>query len=327
VEAYRDPIKHYVRKYGWLPKAQERLQELRRARSGVCLRYFTLCGPDIIDVKFLAMNGVLRHDERGYPDVAFCESSGEHYTDAISNLGRPMVGFNRSFEDVVLNDRLSKYYPFDVYNLDFSRSCFPNEEPPTSRTMVAVQRLIEGQAAKSRAFDLFFTFRAESGRENQGALASLGDYMKRNLDEDEALLQTFKEKYHVEIEVLMRKDYLNFILLTFPKLIAFFGQDHGFAMTDLRRFWYTRTYTDRFSGLGIRYFIMKFIFSFDMVRAGRRVERAERRTERLRQNYMEIAKKSIREPSVDVRQMITNDDKQALKEEVRSLLGSQEIQS
>ena len=297
--AFRDPKKHYVRKFAWLPKARERLQKVSQEDHGY-LRYFTLCGPEIIDVKYLAGNGVLRHDQRGYPDVVFCESDDDFYAKAISKLGNPLAPFRMSFEDVLLQHRLDKYCPFDIYNLDFTRSCFPHWDPPTSRTIQAVQGLFEIQGKFKQPFDLFLTFRAERGREQMAALRELKDYMQRNFEENEELRQSFSAKFRLKLDELMRVDYLNFILITFPKLMAFLGQDQNFLMTDVVRLWYRRVYTNDRTGLRCPYLIIKFVFSFETVRVGRSVSRRDRRSDRLRQNYIGIARKCIEEEAVDV---------------------------
>lgn len=320
-EAYRDPRKHYVRVYGWLPTASKRIQQIRQStNSAQYLRYFTLCGPEILDVKFLATKGLLRKTERGYPDVAFCEEDADSYADAISRLRSCLLQLKKTFEDAVLQNKLDTYYPFDIYNLDFSRSCFPRGEPPTSRTMNAVAQLMAKQSEKKRSFDMFLTFRAEYGSENREALEALMKYMQKNFEEKPELLNAFKKKFGMELDQLKDRRYQQFILVTFPKFVAFRAQDYGFKLTQMQRFWYPRDRPD-IQG-SVRYYITKFVFSFDFVPVRPGIRREDRRTEQFRRNYLAIAEQSIQNNPVDVMNKLTNDIRSRLKEEVQTLLFS-----
>ena len=319
--AYRGAMKHYVRVWGWLPAVQRRAEYKRRFnRRTSGLRYFTLCGADILDVKFLAAKGLLERNMRGYPGVAFCECESETYAEAATKLGATLLPLKMTFEEAVSRGKLDNYYPFDVYNLDFSRSCFPQNEPPTSQTIDAVTKVIAKQSEKKAPFDLFFTFVAGYGIENQAVLRILSTYMEDNFAENPSLRQSFEKKFGMRLDELVRRRYHEFILVTFPKLIAFIGQDYGFSMTYMQRFWYKRernelqgTYT---------YYITKFVFSFDLVSLGRGIRREERKTERLRRNYLAIARESIENDPVNVMRELDDKVKAELEKEVNGLLSS-----
>jgi hypothetical protein len=133
-ELFRDPQKHYVRVYGWVSVARNRLSALGQQRQ-YGLRYLTLCGKDAIDILLFKREGLIRDDGRGFPSVYYIENYYSSFAEVRPLLGRTS-GKRISFEDLVNQgwfERLVREQPFDVINLDFSGNCFPIEDPPFSR--------------------------------------------------------------------------------------------------------------------------------------------------------------------------------------------------
>ena len=198
---YTDPEKHFVRKRGWVPAAQNRLQRVRDTGRQY-LKYFTLCAEKAIDVHLLWTESLVEFDGRGYPNVAYCECSPEQYELIAARLMRTQ-GFLAYFEDLVLNRDSPKsmdFYsalPFDIYNLDFTSVCFPRADPPFSRTLEAIVTLIEvlGSPPGLQEFDMFFTFRAKRSEENEDAIRDLRHNVRDNRREYDWFDDAFLERY------------------------------------------------------------------------------------------------------------------------------------
>ena len=59
-----DPLKHYVRKRGWLRAAKQQKHVIGKRLKKVPLRYFTFCAVDAIDVFMLERAGILKRSEK-----------------------------------------------------------------------------------------------------------------------------------------------------------------------------------------------------------------------------------------------------------------------
>lgn len=154
-----DILKHYVRKYGWLPACHDQRSAVRPSKTKP-LRYFTFCAAEAIDVFMLEWAGILkRNDSTGrLESVYFCERDEEAFGKIASLIGSPAQGFQGEFEKIVLfeeddetrdrelymevedplpthvrkklrhkdaHHRLKQSFPFDVINLDVFGNMFP----------------------------------------------------------------------------------------------------------------------------------------------------------------------------------------------------------
>ena len=137
-----DIVKHFVRLTGWITYADSRLNQ-KKSKHGNSVRglkYFTLCGSDVIDIFHLYSHGLLYYDGRSFPDVVFCENKEEAFADASRRLGRTH-GFQAQFESCIRNNQnFQNQFPFDLVNLDFTGVCFPKSEPPYSETLQALTK-------------------------------------------------------------------------------------------------------------------------------------------------------------------------------------------
>jgi hypothetical protein len=106
------PKKHTKRVRHLLPHAKRLKANLNPGRP---FRYFTLCGPPMIDVFMLAKEGVLEYDESRHAidTVVFCEYDDEDVPVMRELLGREDSGFQGKLEDLVLfeDDAFTSQFP------------------------------------------------------------------------------------------------------------------------------------------------------------------------------------------------------------------------
>jgi len=299
----RDLKKHYVRVNGWVACARKRLRSIRNEeKTSRYIRYFTLCGIDAMDVLLLEKRNLVFFDGRGFPDVVFCEKDSDIFENIRRILKRVRKDFKGSFEDIVFQSKFIELFPFDIFNLDFTRNCFPKREQPFSSTLGSIVKIIEEQGNKGSEFDLFVTFRAERSRENEDAIAQLKENMEKNFDEVASIKKEFVQKYDDKnLDSLLNEDYSRFLLVTFPKLIVRFGNDNHFTVNCSHEYQYSRQYNCWTTRRRLHYKIIKFIFSFKYIPAsGSITQEGPRRTEILESNYVEETKNSIKIEPVDV---------------------------
>ena len=174
-----DVLKHYVRKYGWLPACLEQRSAVSPSRRDP-LRYFTFSAAEAIDVFMLERAGILkRSDESGrLESVFFCERDEEAFGKIARLIGSPAQGFHGEFEDIVLfeedqdtqgrelysdtdeffppsirrklrhkdaHQRLKNSFPFDIINLDLFGIMFPPRGPAVAPLLRAILRVLEWQ--------------------------------------------------------------------------------------------------------------------------------------------------------------------------------------
>ena len=155
IDFEKDPLKHYVRRYGWLGAAKQQKHAIRRRSKRIPLRYFTFCASKAIDVFMLVNEGILKKSEETgrLESVYFCEKNDEQFGIIADLIGSPEHGFQGPFEKIVLFEdddetegktlegefeeeqpytsevreklqhkhdhfRLREAFPFDIINLD-----------------------------------------------------------------------------------------------------------------------------------------------------------------------------------------------------------------
>jgi hypothetical protein len=303
---YTDPIKHFVRKHGWVPAARDRLQQVRE-EGREYLKYFTLCAEKAIDVHlFGIVENLVEYDGRRYPRVVFCEYHAETYELIAAALGGTR-GFLAEFESLVLDQdrQISKDFylelPFDIYNLDFTSWCFPKGDPPFSRTLDAIVTLIQalGSPQYQQGFDMFLTFRAQRSEENEDAISQLKGNVRDNRKQYDWFSHAFLERYGGDIGPLLNRRYHDFLLLTLPKLLGRFGCEAGFQVACSHRFYYPRPDAQRPD-----YHIISFGLSFDWVGEDTGLRRSVRqnvpRQEVIAEAYIQMLRQIIEESITNV---------------------------
>ena len=255
VEAFREfggVIKHAARHRLWLPDALS----LKNQR-GRFLKYFTLPGKWAYDVFFMEQNGIIARTPRGFPDVRFCDYSPNCYATAKWLLGNT-VGIQSKFETAVLHNRREFWdgFPYDVYNLDFCGTCFPDEQPPFSDTFQAITEIIQRHVrARYFPFLIFLTMKALPEETNAQARLELMENIEANRADP-----AFKEAFAAAIPntaEFAERNFCDFIVISIPKLLCFLARDR--CNVEVRhRAKYRRDARD-----GSGYFIVKFVLRFD----------------------------------------------------------------
>jgi hypothetical protein len=251
VEAFREfggVLKHAARELLWLPEAKSLREEKKRY-----LTYFTLPGKWAWDIFFFERNGILEKRGRGFPHVRFCDNNTESYATAKRLLGNT-VGKRENFEDVVLNGGREFWdeFPYDLYNLDFCGTCFPDEQPPFSDTFEAITRIIENHVSQRHfPFSLLLTMKALADETSIRAQEEL----KANIETNRADVYFADQINEVipDTEKFVRANFADFILISIAKIICHLAKAH--CDVEIRN----RAKYPRQDGA---YFITKFVFRF-----------------------------------------------------------------
>ena len=177
-----DPLKHYVRRHGWLTTAREQKQAIKNRSKRIPLRYFTFCAANAIDIFMLEREGILKGSEDIAPmeGVYFCEKNFEDFETIAKLIGSAQRGFQGSFEDIVLfkddektmgkkledelesdgyyapeirerlrykerHHRLQEAFPFDIINLDVSDVMFPTGKEMIGPLLESIIKILEWQ--------------------------------------------------------------------------------------------------------------------------------------------------------------------------------------
>jgi hypothetical protein len=264
IEAYRefeDEPKHVARYSLWLPEAQRLKSEKRRY-----LTYFTLPGKWAFDIFFFEQEGIVEKQVRGFPGVRFCENNPDAFSTAKRLLG-DTIGIKRNFEDLVLRNRPEFWdgFPYDIYNLDFCGTCFPDGQPPFSDTFKSLTKIIKKHHLREHfPFLIFLTmkaFRPETSKEAQNDLI-------QNI-EDNRKDGNFADIINGLIpntESFIRSNFVDFIILSIPKIVCHIAQRERRSISVQYRAKYKRY--NRYDEI---YHITKFVFRFDGCISGLRI--------------------------------------------------------
>ena len=251
-------VKHYMRRHVWLPVAMERQRRVERP-----INYFTLTTPDLLDVKLLEDEGLIARSPRGYPTVGFCEFDDKSFDSIIRSLGRCRWSYKGGFEQMVHeHDDFESRFGFDVINLDFIAVPFPDGESPLEGTWGAIEKLLLTQWNNALSFDLFLTFRGSATGTSDEALDRVADLLNQNLRSGRGNSEFQSRVGHCNPFLLMREDYVTFLCLGLPKLLAGTALDIGFSMPRMDVYTYPRT------GGTEQYSIVKFVASLEVPSQG-----------------------------------------------------------
>ncbi|MCJ7804442.1 hypothetical protein MUP35_01780 [Patescibacteria group bacterium] len=244
-------IKHVARCRLWLPEARLLKQEKKRP-----LRYFTLPGKYAYDIFFLEQEGIIEKDTRGFPGVRFCDYDPKSFSDAKRLLGNT-IGKKDNFEKLVLEDTREFWegFPYDIYNLDFCGTCFPDKQPPFSDTFQAIERIINKHVSENHfPFIIFLTMKAFEGETNPQAKMEL----IQNIEANRAITYFSNQIASIipDTQNFAAQNFADFIIISIPKIICHLADSH----CDLEiksRAKYLRSNPE----IG-DYFITKFVFKF-----------------------------------------------------------------
>lgn len=223
----RDPIKQYVRRFGWLEVIEGYVG--RRRDDGVDrpLKYLTLPGPNASDVGLLWRSDFLARTSEGFPTVAICDVEAAEKVQA--SVGRLLGCSNCPFEAAVKwpEGDLCSLFPFDIINLDLSGAVVTGyrERTYATRRLDGIRSVFRLQRGQS--FLLFLT----TSTDDPTARTYLEDVLIPNLAEG-----PFRELYIRRYGTIdlspFQHDYRAFVRLVLPKAIGRMARDRGYRIIE-----------------------------------------------------------------------------------------------
>ncbi len=253
IEAYHDfsdKLKHAARYLLWLPEAKRLKSEKKRF-----LKYFTLPGNWAFDILFFEQEGIIEKQVRGYPGVRFCENNSDSFATAKRLLGNT-IGIKRNFEKLVLNNKPVFWdgFPYDIYNLDFCGTCFPDNQPPFSDTFRAMTKIIRKHHMRRHfPFLIFLTMKASNPETRQEAK----DQLIQNIEDNrgDSNFADIINSLIPNTNSFVRNKYVDFIILSIPKIVCHIAQREKRSFSLQHRAKYARHKGS--------FHITKFVFRFD----------------------------------------------------------------
>lgn len=254
-----DPLKHYVRRHGWLKAARQQKQTIRRSKN-IPLRYFTFCAAEAIDVFMLEREQILKRSEETerLEGVYFCEEDDESFGRIAELIGSPQQGFQGEFEKIVLfeddeetkgktltdeehyplairrklrykdaHQRLRAAFPFDIINLDVCGVMFPPREVAMTQLLKSLIQILEWQTKSEfpinnlecKRFTLLLTSHIDPDNTNQQAIEQLENRVNDNMKNTD-FRTAFVEKYgHNQVGKLINEKFPEFFCVALPKFI------------------------------------------------------------------------------------------------------------
>ena len=264
-----DVVKHYVRRFGWLPAASAQFAASRNADR--VPKYFTFCASNALDVFLFLNEGVLSRDPE--TDVVlntyFCEARADEFNRISQLIGAHEQGFLGEFHDMILfeddsrtlgrslsdtgqrfprevrqrlntKERHQKFtasIPFDVINLDVYGAFFPPAGGTTSPMVRSIRKLLELQSAAAEtcdnftSFTLFLTAHVEVGKVNDEAFEQLVKMVERNRDTYSGFADALKSRFGTtNVTQIADDDFYGFYCLGVPKVIIGEAFDRGWSV-------------------------------------------------------------------------------------------------
>jgi hypothetical protein len=220
----RNPIKQYVRRFGWLEVIQGFVE--RRLEAGVDrpLRYLTIPGPNASDIRFLWQAGLLYRDTNGFPYVVICDR--DNADEALKVLGA-VRGVSRQSFDEAMRYELHGYFPFDVINVDICGAVITGdtERRRALRTLAGIRRAFWLQ--RGQGFLLLLT----TSTDDISARKYLEDTLLQNFHEDN-FQRTYLDRYGALDFSPFQEDYRALVSLVLPKAIGKMARARGYRVIE-----------------------------------------------------------------------------------------------
>ncbi|MFA4934411.1 MAG: hypothetical protein WC568_01120 [Candidatus Methanoperedens sp.] len=269
-EIFNTPQKRFIRREVWSYYA------IRRKDKGHLrfIRYLTFPAVGCYDVKILKeLNLIDTIDIDGvtkYRSVGFCEKDDEKF--ALIQEKLPGARYYKGrYEELVgaygevIPDRVLKWFPFDVINLDFTSPLFSSEKKKVTK---AIKRTFEIQKIMYNSFTLFLTLPARGDGDLEDGKEKLNENLKNNLINLDMIefRQKFLEEFpemDINKKIYNQMDYVDFLLISIPKMIVGMGTEDMFDVKCNERFSYIG---DHYDGKGGNKTLMvKFVFECEFV--------------------------------------------------------------
>ena len=220
-----DPLKQYVRRFGWLAIIENYVQRLRQAALDREWKYLTLPGKYSIDIGLLYQAGLIDVNEQGKLCVAICdETYAEDVAVELRAFGGVLAYSNRQLNDELGLERssLRNEFPFDVINLDLCNSLIQAENV---RNLEAIEWIFKLQ--KGQAFLLLLTTRPD-----HQARQHLVELLNQNLANEDEFREAYVAQYGADSADRSLTDYTRFTQIVFPKAIARWARYRGYRTTE-----------------------------------------------------------------------------------------------
>jgi hypothetical protein len=220
----RQPVKQYVRHFGWLQVIQDYVQQRREDGIDRPISYLTFPGPAATDVGMLWRAGLLVRTDTGFPGLVICDE--DHADEALAILGT-VRGVSRQPFDSAVRNELVPYFPVDVVNVDIYGALVTGHPSRLKalRRLAAIRRVFWLQ--KGHSFLLLLT----TSTDDQIARRYLENVLVQNFDED-----PFREAYLERYEALeltpFQGDYRTFVSIVLPKVIGKMARDRGYGVVE-----------------------------------------------------------------------------------------------
>jgi len=216
-----DPLKQYVRRFGWLAIIQEYLERLRQADLDRPWKYLTMPGKYSPDIGLLWRAGLIDKTGDGRLCIAICD---ERYAEEVAGDLRPLGGLlaysprRLNVELALERSQLRNEFPFDVVNLDLCNSLI---QPENERNLETIEWIFKLQ--KGQSFLLLLTARAE-----RKAREPLIEILNQNLQNEDEFRDSYIAEYGAETPNRSLSDFTRFTQIVFPKAIARWARYRGY---------------------------------------------------------------------------------------------------
>jgi len=220
----RDPIKQYIRRFGWLQVIQDFIERRREAGVARPLKYLTIPGPNASDIGLLWQAGLLTRTNDGFPYVAICDRTSVEQV--VANLGK-LLGYSSQWLHAAVQgpkSELASLFPFDVINIDISHPVISGSSTRSKalRNLSAIRWMFRLQRGQS--FLLLLTTLPD-----EAARGMLEGVLLHNLDKEDKFKEAYLERYgSLSVDPCM-EDYTAFTQLVLPKIIARIARDLGYV--------------------------------------------------------------------------------------------------
>jgi hypothetical protein len=220
-----DPLKQYVRRFGWLAITRDYVERFRAAALGRQWKYLTLPGKHSSDIGLLLRAGLIERNGEGKLCVAICDK------DWAEEVARELLAFGGvlAYSPRLLNVELAlerstlrNQFPFDVINLDLCNSLIQAENVRNLETIEWIFKLQKGQA-----FLLLLTTRPD-----HQARQHLVELLNQNLANEDEFREAYVEEYGANNANRSLADYTRFTQIVFPKTIARWARYRGYRTTE-----------------------------------------------------------------------------------------------
>ena len=263
-KTFNTPQKKYIRNYIWALYANE----WKRKENLDYVRYLTFTSAGCHDILVFKNEGLLNVIEADdiiqYKSVTFCEKDIQKY--ALIEQQLPYArGIRGSFENMIgaygeeIPLKAQQCFPFDVINLDFTSPMFSSEKSVVSK---AIKRTFEIQKLKHTSFSFFLTLPVKEKVDVTSGKQLLDDNLKRNLANK--TMSQFKSKFietypdiDINSDIYVQINYVDYLLLSIPKMIISMGFNQSFDVTCNKRFSYIG---DHYDGTMNSTKMVKFVF-------------------------------------------------------------------